>query len=468
MKRLRQSLSAACVVALLCALAPVASRAQGKMPRLDYKERTLANGLRVLSAVDKSSPTVSIQVWYHVGSKDDPEGRSGFAHLFEHMMFKSTKNMRSEMMDRLTEDVGGQNNAYTADDVTVYWEVVPSNYLETLLWAEADRMGSLNVDDANFKSERDVVKEEFRQSILAPPYGKLFYLMDQKSFVKHPYRRPGIGSIEELDASSLQDVQKFHSTFYRPDNATLVVVGDFDQAQLDAWIDKYLGRVAKPDLPLPRVTVKEPARTGEARDVEFGQNVPLPAVAFTYLLPPKSDPDIDALRVAEVILSGGESSRLYRSLVYEQQLAQEATAQTDLREDASLFDFFAILASEKKPEDAERALLAEIKKMQDAPVSAAELEKAKNQIVTGKLHDIETANGKASALGDAAVLLGDPSRVNTDLARLEKVTAADVQRVMKKYMTDQNRLVLYYLPESMRKAAGATTTNQTGATKGGK
>jgi zinc protease len=467
MNRLRQSLSAACAAALLCALAPAAARGQGRMPRLDYRERTLPNGLRVLSAVDRSSPTVAIQVWYEVGSKDDPEGRSGFAHLFEHMMFKSTRNMKSEMMDRLTEDVGGQNNAYTADDVTVYWEVVPSNYLETLLWAEADRMGTLNVDDPNFKSERDVVKEEFRQSVLAPPYGKLFYLMDQKSFVRHPYRRPGIGSIEELNASSLQDVQKFHSTFYRPDNATLVVVGDFDQAQLDSWIDKYLGKVAKPDLPLPRVNVKEPARTGETRSVEFGQNVPLPAVAFTYLLPPKSDPDIDALRVAEVILSGGESSRLYRSLVYEQQLAQEASAQADLREDASLFDFFAILASDKKPEDAERALAAEIRKMQDAPVSAAELEKAKNQIVTGRLHEIETANGKASALGDAAVLLGDAGRVNTDLARLEKVSAADVQRVVRKYLTDQNRLVLYYLPESMRKPAGAPTTGRAGATKGG-
>jgi zinc protease len=143
------------------------------MPQLKYTDRTLANGLRVLAAPDPSSPTVAIQVWYHVGSKDDPPKRSGFAHLFEHIMFKSTKNMKSEMMDRLTEDVGGFNNAFTADDVTVYFEVVPSNYLETLIWAEADRLSGLNVDDANFKSERDVVKEEFRQSVLAPPYGRV-------------------------------------------------------------------------------------------------------------------------------------------------------------------------------------------------------------------------------------------------------------------------------------------------------
>ena len=436
--------------------------AQTKMARLDYRERTLANGLRVLSAVDKSSPTVAIQVWYKVGSKDDPEGRSGFAHLFEHIMFKSTKNMKSEMLDRLTEDIGGMNNAFTADDVTVYFEVVPSNYLETLLWAEADRLASLNVDDPNFKSERDVVKEEYRERILAPPYGKLFYLLEQKSFTKHPYRRPGIGSIEDLDSASIEDVRAFHSTFYRPDNATLVVVGDFEQKQFDAWVDKYFAGITKPNKPLPRVTVKEPERTGEMRVVEFGQNVPLPAVAFTYLAPPKASEDADALRLAGSILSSGESSRLYRALVYEQQVAQSASAGADLREDVSLFQFFAIVAGSKKPDDAERALLAEIRKMQDAPVSAAELEKAKNQIITAQLLERETNNGKALALGDAAVLLGDPNRANTDIERLSKVTAADIQRVMKKYLTDANRLVIYYLPESLRPAKPAATGEKTG------
>jgi zinc protease len=453
-------------VIALAALACVApqTQAQTKMPRVDYRERTLSNGLRVLSAVDKSSPTVAIQVWYKVGSKDDPEGRSGFAHLFEHIMFKSTKNMKSEMMDRLTEDVGGMNNAFTADDVTVYFEVVPSNYLETLLWAEADRLSSLTVDDANYKSERDVVKEEFGERVLSPPYGKLFYLLEQKSFSKHPYRRPGIGSIEDLDAASTEDVRAFHSTFYRPDNATLVVVGDFDPKQLDAWVDKYFAGIPKPNKPLPRVTVKEPERTGEMRFVEFGQNVPLPAVAFTFLVPPKASEDSSALRIAESILSSGESSRLYRALVYEQQVAQSVNAGADLREDVSLFSFLGILASGKKPDDLERALMAEIKKMHDAPVSAAELEKAKNQIITNQLRERETNNGKALALGDAAVLLGDPNRANTDIERLSKVTAADVQRVMRKYLTDTNRLVIYYLPESLRPAKPAA--EKTGQTVG--
>jgi len=438
------------LVIFLLTTSSLSGFAQMRMPQLKFTDRSLENGLRVLSVPDHSSPTVAVQVWYHVGSKDDPPSRSGFAHLFEHIMFKSTKNMKSEMMDRLTEDVGGFNNAFTQDDMTVYYEVVPSNYLETLIWAEADRLSGLNVDEANFKSEREVVKEEFRQSVLAPPYGKFSYLLQQKSFVAHPYKRPTIGSIEDLDAASLRDVQEFHSTYYRPDNATLVVVGDFDPKQLDTWVDKYFGGIAKPNLPLPRVKTQEPSRESESRFTEYGSN-DLPAVGLTYLTPRQADPDSNALRVADAILSSGESSRLYHSLVYTQQIAAEVEATSETREDVSLFVLFAILSEGKKTEDVEKSLLAEIKKLQDAPVPAAELEKAKNQIVTDQLRELETSNGKALALGEAAVLLGDPARVNTDLERLQAVTAADVQRVMKKYFVDKNRMVLYYLPESAKK-----------------
>src|SRR5436190_5764207 len=266
-------------------LAAGAASAQTKMPQMVFRDRTLKNGLRVLSVVDKSSPTVAINVWYHVGSKDDPDQRSGFAHLFEHIMFKSTRNMKAEMMDRLTEDVGGSNNAFTQDDVTVYFEVIPSNYLETLLWAEAERLSALTVDEANFKSERAVVQEEYRQSVLAPPNGRLFYALDQKSFTAHPYKRPTIGSIEDLDAATVADVIKFHDTYYRPDNATLIVVGDFDPKQLDTWVDKYFGPIPKPNLALPRVSVTEPARSGEKRFVEYAPNVPLKGVALTFLAP---------------------------------------------------------------------------------------------------------------------------------------------------------------------------------------
>src|SRR5580704_10398982 len=210
-----------------------------KIAPLKYRQRTLANGLKVLSIENHQSPTVAIQVWYHVGGKDDPAGRSGFAHLFEHMMFKSTKNQKNENFDRLTEDIGGQNNAFTEEDHTVYHETVPSNYLEPLLWAEADRMANLDVNDPNFVSERAVVEEEYRQSYLARPYGRLNLYVEEHSFIAHPYKRGVIGSISDLDSAMLPDVRKFHETFYRPDNATLIVSGDFDPSQLDGWVDKY-------------------------------------------------------------------------------------------------------------------------------------------------------------------------------------------------------------------------------------
>jgi zinc protease len=442
------------VVLLACSSAGWTTRAQIKMPRVEFRERTLGNGLRLVSAVDRSAPTVAIHVWYHVGSKDDPPGRSGFAHLFEHIMFKSTRNMKSEMMDRLTEDVGGFNNASTNDDVTNYYEVVPSNYLETLLWAEADRMSSLNVDDKNFISERDVVKEEFNTSVLAPPYGRLFYAVDKDSFTVHPYHRPTIGSKEDLDASTIENVRAFHDTFYRPDNAVLIVVGDFDEKQLDGWVDNYFGKIAKPAGAIPRVTVTEPERTAEKRFNETGPNVPLPAVAITYPAPPISSPDADVLRIAEAVLGSGESSRLYQSLVYQQQIAAEALASANLREQPGYFAIGAILASGKKPEDAERALLAEIKRMQDEPVSKAELEKAVNQLVANQLRERETNNGKAFAIGNAVVLMGDASRVNTDIDHLQAVTAADLQRVMKKYFSDTKRVVITYLAE-VKKPGGA-------------
>jgi zinc protease len=323
-------------------------------------------------------------------------------------------------------------------------------------------MSGLNVNDKNFHSERDVVKEEFNTSVLAPPYGRLFYDIDKDSYTTHPYHRPTIGSKEDLDASSLEDVRAFHSTFYRPDNAILIVVGDFDQQQLDSWVDKYFGKIAKPNTPIPRVTTKEPPRTSEKRFDETGPNVPLPAVAITYLAPPASSPDADVLRVAESIMSNGESSRLYQSLVYSQQIAQEAFGNADLRQDPGIFVLGAILASDKKPADAERALLAELKKMQDEPVTKAELDKAINQLVANQLRERETNSGKAFAIGNAAAILGDAGRVNTDIERLQAVTALDIQRVMKKYFTDTNRVVITYQTEGQKPAA---TGSASGAQK---
>ncbi len=423
----------------------LAAFGQVKVTPLNIKERTLANGLKVVSLQDNSSPTVAIHVWYSVGSKDDPQGRSGFAHMFEHMMFKSTKNMPNEKMDRLTEDVGGFNNASTYDDFTNYYEVVPSNYLETLLWAESDRMVNLNVDEANFNSERDVVKEEFRQRILANPYGMLFgQYLEKLSFTTHPYKRPGIGNLDELSAATPKDANKFYKIFYRPDNAVLIVVGDFDQKQFDAWTDKYFGRIAKPTGSIPRVTAVEPERTEERRHMTTAPNVPFPAVAITYLAPDSKSPDIAALRIAEKILAGGESSRLYQSLVYKQQIAQEATFSADVRVDRGLLYLLAIASEGKTANVLETALLAELKLIQGKGVTANELAKAKNQLITEAIRARENNDGKAIVIERAVAYQGDPKAVNSDIQQLQAVTSADVQRVMKKYFTDTNRVVIYY------------------------
>jgi len=412
---------------------------------LDIKEKTLANGLKVVSLQDNTSPTVAIHVWYNVGSKDDPQGRSGFAHMFEHMMFKSTKNMSNEKLDRLTEDVGGFNNASTYDDFTNYYEVVPSNHLGTLLWAESDRMVNLNVDETNFKSERDVVKEEFRQRVLANPYGRLFgQYLEGRSFTTHPYRRPGIGNLDELNAATSKDANEFYKLFYRPDNAVLIVVGDFDQKQLDAWTDKYFGRLPKPNGSIPRVTAVEPVRTKEQRFNEIAPNVPFPAVAITYLAPKSTSDDIPALKIVEKILSGGESSRLYQSLVYKQQVAQQASFNADIRVDPGLLYLLAIASEGKTGAALEKALLDELKLIQDKPVSASELTKAKNQLITQAIQAREDNDGKAIVIERAIAYNRDPKAVNSEIPKLQAVTVADVQRVMKKYFTDTNRVVIHY------------------------
>lgn len=430
---------------ILGSIFAAAALGQVKVTPLNIKERTLANGLKVVSLQENSSPTVAIHVWYNVGSKDDPQGRSGFAHMFEHMMFKSTKNMPNEKMDRLTEDVGGFNNASTYDDFTNYYEVVPSNYLETLLWAESDRMVNLNVDEANFSSERDVVKEEFRQRVLANPYGMLFgQYLEKLSFTTHPYKRPGIGNLDELTAATPKDANEFYKLFYRPDNAVLIVVGDFDQKQFDAWTDKYFGRIAKPTGTIPRVTAVEPERTEEKRHMTTAPNVPFPAVAITYLAPDSKSPDIAALRIAEKILAGGESSRLYQSLVYKQQIAQEATFSADIRVDRGLLYLLAIASEGKTADVLEKALLAELKLIQDKGVTANELAKAKNQLITEAIRARENNDGKAIVIERAVAYQGDPKAVNSDIQQLQAVTAADVQRVMKKYFTDTNRVVIHY------------------------
>lgn len=427
------------------ALAGAAPRAPVAVAPMALRQRRLANGLQVVSLPTRGGSTVAVQVWYRVGGKDDPPGRSGFAHLFEHMMFKRTRHMRDEMFDRLTEDVGGQNNAFTAEDMTAYQNEVPSNHLERLLWAEAERMARLQVDQANFDSERKVVIEELRERVLADPYGRLFNALPVYGFERHPYRRPVIGSEADLNAATLEDVQRFHATYYRPDNAVLIVVGDFDAPQLDGWVDRYFGPVATPATPIPRVDVREPPREGDGRVTLKAPNVPLPAVALLWKGPPAHHPDAAALEVAQALLSAGDSSRLNEALVYSTQTAQAAGFAAELYADAGLLAAYAIAASGQRLRKLEDALLGQVRGLTHHQVPVAEIDKVRTQLMTGALLSRQTPQGLADAIGRAVLLLGDPREADTRIARLQAVRVADVQRVLDRYVLRARRMTVDYL-----------------------
>ena len=432
---------------------------------LSFVERTLPNGLRVFAMPDMGTTSVSVQVWYDVGGRDDPRGRSGFAHMFEHLMFKSTRNMASEEMDRLTEDVGGNNNASTDDDFTEYHEVAPANHLERLLWAESERMGALVVDEPTFVSERQVVEEELRGDA-ARPYDSLFRLdVPAASYTTSSYARSPIGSIADLDAATLDDVRAFHAQYYRPDNAVLVVSGNFDSGQLDRWVDKYFGPIARPAWPIPHTFVAEPPRTAGQRYVLHAPNTPLPAVVLSWQLPPITDPDHAVINVIDGILSGGESSRLYQSLVYHDQIAAETGVQADLRKGAGMFSVYGIVAGDKDPQTVEAALRRQVGLMRDQGVTAEELTRARNQVLTSALKERETAEGRASTLAANVILERDPYAADKRLAAIQAVTAADVQRVARRLLADDRAVTITYLPakdgaamESVPVAATVATT----------
>ncbi len=430
-----------CSIAIALLLQSPASR-----PRtLEYKETVLPNGLTVVMHEDHSTPVINLQVWYHVGSKDEKPGRTGFAHLFEHLMFKGSAQVKPEEHDKIITNAGGVSNAYTSDDVTVYWETFPSNYLEKILWLEADRLASLDVSEANFLSEREVVKEERLTRYENPPYGDMIERLYDAAFDVHPYKHTTIGSMKDLNAASVAEVRAFHDTYYVPNNATLVIAGDFNTAQALDWVKKYFGDIPKGKQDVPRLTVKEPTHTKERR-VTVTKPVPLPAYVAGYYVPEDGHPDFYPLVMASKILTAGRSSRIYQSLVYEKQLAIQADASGNFSEDPNLFFAFLIMNRDASVEEGEKALNAEMTRLMTEPVNAQELTKARNAVKSEYTFGRQTVQDKAGALGHAAVIHDDLASVDKEYELFMNVQAADIMRVAKQYFRPENRTVLIVAP----------------------
>ncbi len=426
---------------------------------LDYKINMLPNGLKIVTLEDHRAPVVAIQVYYHVGSKDEAVGKAGFAHLFEHLMFKGSAHVGPEEHARIIERLGGFNNADTYFDRTRYINTVPSNALDRLLWLEADRMAALNVDEANLRSERDVVKEEHRMDIENVPYGDLFEKVQALVFPKsHPYAHTTIGIMSDLDSAKIADVRAFHDEYYKPDNATLVMVGDFQTSDALNMARRYFAAIPRSKKPFTRYPVPPIDQKEERRAVYYDKLAPLPVVGMAYRTVPANSPDTPVLEVISQILSVGQSSRLNRALVRDQQIASDASGFTLSLSIDGLFMFQATANQGKKPAEVEKALLEQVDLIRDMPVSAAELAKAKNQALSGKVFGSLSTEQKAAQLGQADLDYGTPDEVNRELTKLNAVTVADVQRVAQKYFTPQHRSVFYDLPAAAMPKSGPGTT----------
>jgi len=436
----------------LLALDPSAGAAV-RPPKLDYSMITLENGLKVVFLEDHSTPIVHAEIWYHVGSKNERPGRTGFAHLFEHMMFKGSKNVEPEGHPSWISSIGGQSNAYTNEDVTVFWQTVPAQYLPLVLWLEADRMASLRIEDKVFQTEREVVKEERRMRVESQPYGRLNEIVYEQAFTVHPYRHPTIGSMKDLEAASIEDVREFFRTYYVPNNATLVLVGDFDTTEATALVKQYLGRIPRSAKPVPRDIPKEPPQTKERR-VTLEESWPLPAVVVAHHITFDGHPDSYPLHIASKVLSDGQSSRIYRRLVYEEQLALAAFGGGNIIEDPNLFFAVAIVQPGKSPEDAVNALNEELDRLMREPISAGELQQAKNQFARDYILGRESNKDKASQLGHAAVIHDDITTADGEFDIFMNTTAADVQRVARTYFRPENRLVLTIMPAGAAPGGG--------------
>ncbi len=444
--RLHLRLAACLVASVVAAVALTPVEAAVRPPKLQYQIATLPNGLRVILSEDHSTPIVHVSVWYHVGSKNEREGRTGFAHLFEHMMFKGSKNVEPDSHTSIVSSVGGRSNAYTTEDTTVFWQTLPAQHLPLALWLEADRMATLRVDDVAFQREREVVKEERRLRYENQPFGRLSEIIYDNAFVTHPYKHSTIGSMADLEAASIADVRDFHSAYYVPENATVTVVGDFESAEALQLVTQYLGRVPKAARPVPRDIPAEPKMTRERRAV-VEEAWPLPAVVVAYHIVYDGHPDSYPLHITSKILSDGQSARLSRELVYNRRLCLSAFGGGNITEHPNLFYAVCIVQPGQSPEAAEAALIDEFEKLKDEGVTVKEVQRSQNQFARDYILSRESNEDKARHLAHAAVIHSDITTADGEFDIFMKTTAADVQRVAGIYFNESNRIVLHVLPK---------------------
>ena len=413
---------------------------------IPFERYTLPNGLTVILSPDRATPTVAVNVWYHVGSKNEVPGRTGFAHLFEHVMFTGSGHVPYGLHDKLTEGVGGTNNGTTSNDRTTYYETIPSNYLESALWIEADRMGFLldTLDLAKLNAQRDIVKNERRQSLDNQPYGRAGELLSQATYpASHPYSWDVIGSMEDLSAASEEDVKNFFRLYYAPNNAFLSIVGDFDPAQAKTWVAKYFDGVPR-GRAITRPAV-DPVKLTEEKRLVFEDHVQVPRLYVQWPTVGENSDDQYALDVLGAILTGPRTARLTKALVFEQQAAANVSAGQGSNEDVGEFLMVITPRPEHSLTDLEAAADSVIEKMKTEGPTAEEIQKAVAGEELAFIRGLESNLNKAMTLSDGAWFHGDPAFFKTEYQKSLAVTAADVKRVANTYLT-KGRVVLSIVP----------------------
>lgn len=421
-----------------------------KAQKIAITELDLPNGLHVILHQNNSVPTVAINITYHVGSKNEKADRTGFAHFFEHLMFEGSANIARGKYFNFIQNAGGNNNAGTSFDQTTYYEVLPSNQLELGLWLESERLMHLRIDSIGIETQRNVVKEERKQRYENQPYGKLMLEIFANSFKVHPYKWIPIGEVQYIDQAKYSEFMDFYKQFYVPQNAVLVVAGDIQIEAAKSLVKKYFESIPKGTIPQYRPQEKEPARTAEIRAFAYDK-VQLPVVLYSYLAPAMGTPDSYALDMLQKWISGGKSSVLYKSLVDQQQLALEVGALPYSLEDAGLFITYGFANVGKTAEDLDKAINAEIEKALNTEISDTEFQKIKNQIENDFYSRNSTMEGIASTLASYHTYFKNANLINTEIEKYAKITKEDIKRVAKQYLVPTNRMVLYYLPESLKK-----------------